>query len=73
MLIYSIGKGVHAFTLDPSLGEFILSSENIRMPITVRFIARMKAISGNGMSQFVITFVTFIVMRVIPLAIAVRW
>lgn len=32
MLIYSIGKGVHAFTLDPSLGEFILSSENIRIP-----------------------------------------
>lgn len=32
MLVYSIGKGVHAFTLDPSLGEFILSSENIRMP-----------------------------------------
>ncbi len=32
MLIYSIGKGVHAFTLDPSLGEFILSSENIQMP-----------------------------------------
>ncbi|OLP15980.1 fructose-bisphosphatase [Leptolyngbya sp. 'hensonii'] len=32
VLVYSIGKGVHAFTLDPSLGEFILSSENIRMP-----------------------------------------
>lgn len=32
MLIYSVGKGVHAFTLDPSLGEFILSSENIRIP-----------------------------------------
>jgi len=32
MLVYSIGKGVHAFTLDPSLGEFILSSENIQMP-----------------------------------------
>jgi fructose-1,6-bisphosphatase I len=32
MLVYSIGKGVHAFTLDPSLGEFILSSENIRVP-----------------------------------------
>jgi len=32
MFIYSIGKGVHAFTLDPSLGEFILSSENIRIP-----------------------------------------
>jgi fructose-1,6-bisphosphatase I len=32
MLIYSIGRGVHAFTLDPSLGEFILSSENIQVP-----------------------------------------
>ncbi len=32
MLVYSIGRGVHAFTLDPSLGEFILSSENIRVP-----------------------------------------
>ena len=32
MLIYSIGKGVHSFTLDPSLGEFILSEENIKIP-----------------------------------------
>lgn len=32
ILVYSIGHGVHAFTLDPSLGEFILSQENIQMP-----------------------------------------
>jgi fructose-1,6-bisphosphatase I len=32
MLVYSIGRGVHAFTLDPSLGEFILSNEDIRVP-----------------------------------------
>lgn len=32
MLVYSIGTGVHAFVLDPSLGEFILASENIRVP-----------------------------------------
>jgi fructose-1,6-bisphosphatase I len=32
MLVYSIGTGVHTFTLDPSLGEFILSAENIQMP-----------------------------------------
>ncbi len=32
MLVYSIGKGVHSFTLDPSLGEFILSDENIKIP-----------------------------------------
>ncbi len=32
MLVYSIGTGVHSFTLDPSLGEFILSNENIQVP-----------------------------------------
>jgi fructose-1,6-bisphosphatase I len=32
MLVYSIGRGVHSFTLDPSLGEFILTAENIRVP-----------------------------------------
>jgi fructose-1,6-bisphosphatase I len=32
MLVYSIGTGVHAFTLDPSLGEFILAKENIQVP-----------------------------------------
>jgi fructose-1,6-bisphosphatase I len=32
VLVYSIGRGVHAFTLDPSLGEFILSNENIQLP-----------------------------------------
>ena len=32
VLVYSIGKGVHVFTLDPSLGEFILSTENVQIP-----------------------------------------
>lgn len=32
MLVYSIGKGVHSFVLDPSLGEFILADEDIRVP-----------------------------------------
>lgn len=32
MLVYSVGEGVHGFTLDPTLGEFILTSENMRMP-----------------------------------------
>lgn len=32
VLVYSLGRGVHSFTLDPSLGEFILAAENIRMP-----------------------------------------
>src|SRR6478609_4277262 len=29
MLVYSAGDGVHGFTLDPAIGEFFLSHENI--------------------------------------------
>lgn len=32
MLVYSTGQGVHGFTLDPSIGEFLLSHEDIRIP-----------------------------------------
>jgi fructose-1,6-bisphosphatase I len=32
MFVYSTGHGVHGFTLDPSVGEFLLSHENLRMP-----------------------------------------
>ena len=32
MLVYSTGHGVHGFTLDPSVGEFLLSHENIQIP-----------------------------------------
>ncbi|MCP4725545.1 MAG: class 1 fructose-bisphosphatase [bacterium] len=32
MLVYSTGKGVHGFTLDPSIGEFLLSHEQIQTP-----------------------------------------
>ncbi|MBL9081771.1 MAG: class 1 fructose-bisphosphatase [Planctomycetales bacterium] len=32
MLVYSAGNGVHGFTLDPAVGAYVLSHENIRMP-----------------------------------------
>ena len=32
MFVCSTGGGVHGFTLDPGIGEFILSHENIRVP-----------------------------------------
>ncbi|NJN83384.1 MAG: class 1 fructose-bisphosphatase [Caldilineaceae bacterium] len=32
MMVYSTGQGVHGFTLDPAIGEFLLSHPNIRMP-----------------------------------------
>jgi fructose-1,6-bisphosphatase I len=32
MLVYSTGQGVHGFTLDPSVGEFLLSHPHLRIP-----------------------------------------
>ncbi|KAF1077768.1 class 1 fructose-bisphosphatase [Halodesulfovibrio sp. MK-HDV] len=32
MLVYSTGDGVHGFTLDPSVGEFLLSHPDLRIP-----------------------------------------
>jgi fructose-1,6-bisphosphatase I len=32
MLVYTTGHGVHGFTLDPSIGEFLLSHPNMRIP-----------------------------------------
>jgi len=32
MLVYTTGVGVHGFTLDPSIGEFLLSHPNIHFP-----------------------------------------
>jgi fructose-1,6-bisphosphatase I len=32
MLVYSTGQGVHGFTLDMGVGEFLLSHEDIRLP-----------------------------------------
>jgi fructose-1,6-bisphosphatase I len=32
MLVYSAGSGVHGFTLDPAIGAYLMSHENLRMP-----------------------------------------
>jgi fructose-1,6-bisphosphatase I len=32
MLVYTIGQGVHGFTLEPGIGEYLLSHEQIRIP-----------------------------------------
>jgi fructose-1,6-bisphosphatase I len=32
MLVYTTGNGVHGFTLDPSIGEFVLSHPQMRIP-----------------------------------------
>ena len=39
MLVYTTGQGAHGFTLDPSIGEFLLSHPNIRMPERGKFLS----------------------------------
>jgi fructose-1,6-bisphosphatase I len=39
MLVYTTGQGAHGFTLDPSIGEFLLSHPNIRTPETGRYLS----------------------------------
>jgi fructose-1,6-bisphosphatase I len=47
VLVLSTGLGVNAFTLDPSLGEFILSSRNIRIPKRGKIYSVNEANSNN--------------------------
>jgi fructose-1,6-bisphosphatase I len=39
MFVYSTGQGVYGFTLDPSLGEFLLTHEHFQMPEKPDFYA----------------------------------
>ncbi len=37
MLVYTSGNGVHGFTLDPMIGEFLLTHPNIRIPADPKY------------------------------------
>lgn len=37
MMVYSTGNGVHGFTLDPAIGEFLLSHPNIKLPARPKY------------------------------------
>jgi fructose-1,6-bisphosphatase I len=39
MMVYTTGQGAHGFTLDPQLGEFLLSHPNITIPHTGRYLS----------------------------------
>ena len=39
MMVYTTGQGAHGFTLDPSIGEFLLSHPNIRIPEVGRYLS----------------------------------
>lgn len=56
LLVYTVGQGVHGFTLDPDIGEYVLSHADLRMPQQGKVYA---ANEGNyhkwiaGMRQYV--------------------
>jgi fructose-1,6-bisphosphatase I len=39
MFVYTAGHGVHGFTLDPEVGEFLLSHPNIKMPSPPKYFS----------------------------------
>ena len=39
MMVYTTGQGAHGFTLDPMLGEFLLSHPDIRIPEQGRYLS----------------------------------
>ena len=51
ILVYSTGKGVNGFTLDPAIGEFFLSHPNMKMPEE----GRLYSINEGNLQDFDLT------------------
>ncbi len=51
MLVYTTGSGVHGFTLDPSIGEFLLSHPDITIPTPGRRIYSVNEAYYSGWSN----------------------
>lgn len=55
MMVYTAGDGVHGFTLDPGVGEFLLSHPHIRMPEKPKYYSVNHAYEqywGEGVLHF---------------------
>jgi fructose-1,6-bisphosphatase I len=47
VLVYTAGQGVHGFTLDPTIGAYVLSSESMKMPETGPYYSTNEANAGS--------------------------
>jgi len=47
VMAYTAGDGVHMFTLDPSIGAYLLVQENIQMPKAGKFYSTNEAYQGS--------------------------
>jgi fructose-1,6-bisphosphatase I len=52
ILVYSVGNGVHGFTLDPAVGAYVLSHENIRMPAEGKYYSVNEAYCGEFPAEY---------------------
>jgi fructose-1,6-bisphosphatase I len=55
MMVYTTGHGVHGFTLDPSIGEFLLSHPYIRIPDDPKYYSVNQGYEhywSDGVQQF---------------------
>lgn len=56
IMVYTAGRGVHSFTLDPTVGEFLVSQENIQIPPRGAIYSANEGNSHNwdeGMRQYI--------------------
>ncbi|MBD3165162.1 class 1 fructose-bisphosphatase [bacterium] len=56
MLVYTTGQGVHGFTLDPSIGTFVLSHPNMQVPDVCKIYSVNEGYYANwteGMKAYV--------------------
>ena len=52
VMVYTVGNGVHGFTLDPAVGAFVLSHENIKMPKQGSYYSVNEAYTENFPDAF---------------------
>jgi len=62
VFVYSAGDGVHAFTLDPTVGEYLLSQENIRLDGRCRILS-INQCNAPYWEEWVHDFVARIIAR----------
>ena len=47
VMVYTAGNGVHGFTYDPTIGEFLLSHENIQIPDSSAYYSVNESLYGQ--------------------------
>ena len=56
VMMFSMGDGVHGFTLDPSIGEFVLTHPNVRYVHNTDFLLFFDNVSMNLFTSFMVIF-----------------